>query len=186
MNGVLSKPYRLTRILTRILSHNSSFHVPSSKIFSLFWTVHSVCASLLSVIWRKLNGVGFVSWWHTWSGSSGYGFFTGTGVSMPRCRWGNPEKPWWHDDVIKWKHFLRYWSFVWGIHRSPVNFPHKSQWRGALMFSLICTRRNGWVNNGEAGDLGRRRAHYDVIVMIWTELTGTKPEQNVTQLELYA
>ena len=37
--------------------------------------------------------------------------------------------------------------------------------RGALMFSLICTRINGWVNNGEAGDLRRNRAHYDVIVM---------------------
>ena len=24
------------------------------------------------------------------------------------------------------------------FHRSPVNFPHKGQWRGALMFSLIC------------------------------------------------
>ena len=28
-----------------------------------------------------------------------------------------------HDDVIKWKHFPRYWPFVRGIHRSPVNFP---------------------------------------------------------------
>ena len=44
-----------------------------------------------------------------------------------------------HDDVIKWKHFPRYWPFVRGIHRSPVNSPHKGQWRGALMFSLICT-----------------------------------------------
>ena len=43
-----------------------------------------------------------------------------------------------HDDVIKWKHFPRYWPFVWGIHRSPVNSPHKGQWHGALMFSLIC------------------------------------------------
>ena len=43
-----------------------------------------------------------------------------------------------HDDVIKWKHFPRYWHFVLGIHRSPVNSPHKGQWRGALMFSLIC------------------------------------------------
>ena len=42
-----------------------------------------------------------------------------------------------HDDVIKWEHFLRYWLFVWGIHRSPVNSPHKGQWRGALMMSLI-------------------------------------------------
>ena len=34
------------------------------------------------------------------------------------------------------------------------------------MFSLIYTRINGWVNNGEAGDLRRYRAHYDVIVMV--------------------
>ena len=32
-------------------------------------------------------------------------------------------------------------------------------------FSLICAWLNGWVNNGEAGDLRRHRAHYDVIVM---------------------
>ena len=41
------------------------------------------------------------------------------------------------NDVIKWKHFPRYWPFVRGIHRWPVNSPHKVQWRGALMFSLI-------------------------------------------------
>ena len=70
-----------------------------------------------------------------------------------------------HDDVIKWKHFPRYWPFVRGIHRSPVNSPHKGQWRGALMFSLICVWINGWVNNREAGDLRRYRAHYDVNVM---------------------
>ena len=52
-----------------------------------------------------------------------------------------------HDDVIKWKHFPRYWPFVRGIHRSSVNSPHKGQWRGALMFSLICAWINGWVNN---------------------------------------
>ena len=72
-----------------------------------------------------------------------------------------------HDDVIKWKHFPRYWPFVRGIHRSPVNSPHKGQWRGALMFSLICVRINGWVNNGEAGDLRRYRAHFDGTVMCW-------------------
>ena len=71
----------------------------------------------------------------------------------------------WHDDVIKWKHFPRYWPFVRGIHRSPVNSPHKGQWRGALMFSLMCVRINGCVNNREAGDLRRNQAHYDVIVM---------------------
>ena len=70
-----------------------------------------------------------------------------------------------HDDVIKWKHFPCYWPFVPGIHRSPVNSPHKGQWRGALVFSLICSRINCWVNHREAGDLRRHRAHYDVIVM---------------------
>ena len=43
-----------------------------------------------------------------------------------------------HDDVIKWKHFPRYWPFVRGIHRSPVNSPHKGRWRGALILSSIC------------------------------------------------
>ena len=47
----------------------------------------------------------------------------------------------------------------------PGEFPHKGQWRGALMFTLICARINGCVNNREAGDLRRYRTHYDVIVM---------------------
>ena len=71
-----------------------------------------------------------------------------------------------HDDVIKWKHFPLYWPFVRGIHRSPVNSPHKGQWRGALIFSVVCTWINGWVNNREVGDLRRPRAHYDVTVMM--------------------
>ena len=37
---------------------------------------------------------------------------------------------WSHDDVIKWKQFPRY--------HSPMNSPHKSKWRGALLFSVIC------------------------------------------------
>ena len=45
------------------------------------------------------------------------------------------------------------------------NSSHKGQWRGALMFSLICVWINGWVNSREAGDLRRYRAHYDVTVM---------------------
>ena len=62
-----------------------------------------------------------------------------------------------HDDVIKGKHFPCHWS--------PVNSLHKGQWRGALMFYLICTWINGWVISGEAGDLRRHSAHYDVTIM---------------------
>ena len=58
------------------------------------------------------------------------------------------------------------------INRTPgpfllirINSSHKGQWGGALMFSLICAWVNGWVNNHEAGDFRRHRAHYDVTVM---------------------
>ena len=83
-----------------------------------------------------------------------------------------------HDDVIKWKHFPRHWPFVRGIHRFPMNSPHKGQWRGALMFTLICGRINGWVNNREAGDLRRYRAHSDVIVMVKDRDPFSLPIQN--------
>ena len=62
--------------------------------------------------------------------------------------------------------FHRYWPFVRGIHRSPMNSPHKGQWRGTLIFSLICAWINDWVNNREAGNLRCNRAHYDITVMI--------------------
>ena len=61
------------------------------------------------------------------------------------------------DDIIKRKRFPCYWSLV--------NSPHKGQWRGALMFSLICAWMNDWVNNRETGDLRRHRTRYDAKVM---------------------
>ena len=70
-----------------------------------------------------------------------------------------------YDDVIKWRHFPRYWPCVLEIHRSPVNSTRKGQWRGALMFSLICAWSNRWANNGENWDLRRLCGHYQVIVM---------------------
>ena len=68
-----------------------------------------------------------------------------------------------HDDVIKWKHLPRYWPFVLGIHRSPVNSPHKGQWRGALMFS---------------GDLRRHRTHYGVTVLDFFTKEGVALRQS--------
>ena len=48
-----------------------------------------------------------------------------------------------HDDVIKWKHFLRYWPFVRRIHLPPVNSPHKCQWRVSIdvYFDLRLNKR---------------------------------------------
>ena len=70
---------------------------------------------------------------------------------------------------IKWKHFPRYWPFVRGIHRSPVNSRTKaSDAELCMMFSLICAWIKGWVNNREGGDLRLHRAHYDVAQMSGT------------------
>ena len=82
------------------------------------------------------------------------------------------------DDVIKWKHFPHHWTFVRGIHRSPVNSSPKRQWRGAWMFFLTRFWIHGWVNNGRAGDLRRHRTHYDVTVMV----LGAKYALNHRQL----
>ena len=103
-------------------------------------------------------------------------------MTLTQCHGFGIDKQVFHDDVTKWKHFPRNWSFVRGIHRSPVNSPHKGQWRGALMFSLICARINGWVNNHEAGDLRRLRAHYDVIVMVCLPDEMRSTHQDITKL----
>ena len=78
---------------------------------------------------------------------------------------------------IKWKHFPRYWPIVRAINRSPVTSPHKGQWRGgALMFSLICARTNGWANNRDAGVLRRHRVHFVVIIIILVYcMLGSEP-----------
>ena len=77
-------------------------------------------------------------------------------------------------NITWWRHQMETFSALLAIFagNSPVpgEFPHKGQWRGALMLSLICVWINAWVNNREAGDLRRHRAHYDVIVM-----TKSKP-----------
>ena len=78
-----------------------------------------------------------------------------------------------HDDVIKWEHFPRYWPFARGIHRSPLNSPQKGQWFRALMFSLFYAWTNALINNRDACGLRRHRAHYYVTVMNdnWHEIT---------------
>ena len=70
-----------------------------------------------------------------------------------------------------WRHQMETFSALLALCAGnspvPVNSPHKGQWRGALMFSLIYVWINGWVNNSETGDLRRHRGHYDVIIMDW-------------------
>ena len=67
--------------------------------------------------------------------------------------------------VIKWKHFPWHRPFVRGIRRSPLNSPHRGQWREAMMLYFIWAWINGWSNTREASDLRRHSSHYDVTVM---------------------
>ena len=70
--------------------------------------------------------------------------------------------PWWRHQMETFSVLL---ALCAGTSPVPVNSPHKGQWRGALMFSLIYAWINDWVNNRETGDLRRQCGHYDVIVM---------------------
>ena len=91
-----------------------------------------------------------------------------TASIMQNCQnYHDSEKPDFHDDVIKWKHFSALLAICAGNSPVPGEFPTQRPVtvRAALVFSLICARINGWVNHGEAGDLRRNRAHYDVTVM---------------------
>ena len=67
--------------------------------------------------------------------------------------WGCMFTPSW------WRHQMETFSAL-------LDSPYKGQWRGALMFPLICAWTNGWANKGDTGDLRRHRAHYDVTVMV--------------------
>ena len=92
-------------------------------------------------------------------------------LSITRHQW-----PWWRHQMETFSAWLALYA---GNSPVPVNSPHKGQWRGALMFSLICVWINGCVNNREAGDLRRNRGHYDVIVML-------RKAANVIFVKLYS
>ena len=73
-----------------------------------------------------------------------------------------PSTTWWRHQMETFSALL---AICAGNSSVAVNSPHKGQRCGDLMFSLICLWKNGWVNNGEAGELRRYFTHYDVNVM---------------------
>ena len=106
---------------------------------------------------------------------------TGPHKSMKLC-WLAESKhkqywSWWRHQM---KHFPRNWPFVRGIHRSPVNSPHKGQWRGALMFTLICPNKRlskhsgGWWFETLSSPLWRHRndCSDDAYQQIWVRFEG--------------
>ena len=79
---------------------------------------------------------------------------------MPR--WIHPQCYLASKIVIRMEIFPRYRPFVRGIHLLPVKSPHKGQWRGALMFPLICA----WTNETPM--------IWDAIALIMTSLQWMK------------
>ena len=106
---------------------------------------------------------------HTYSGTDTHFVLLYFSLCVEPKEWTGGQPEGYHFSGTWWRHqmetFPRYWPFVRGIHRSPVNSPHKGQWRGALMFALICAWISIRTNNREAGDLRRYGVHNDVIVM---------------------
>ena len=84
-----------------------------------------------------------------------------------------------HDDVIKWKHFSWIGPFVKGIHRSPVDSPHKASSAELWCFLWPAPEKKGWANNRDVGDSRRHRANYDDTVMV---LEDQFTSARVTQL----
>ena len=85
-------------------------------------------------------------------------------ITVPPPNGARPLAAWWRHQMETFSALL---AICAGNSPVPGEFPHKGQWRGALMFSWICVWINDWVNNRETGDLRRYRAHYDVTVMDW-------------------
>ena len=76
---------------------------------------------------------------------------------------GGESKTWWRHQMETFSALLALCA-----GNSPVTgeFPAQRPVTRSFDISLICAWINGWVNNREAGDFRRHRAHYDVVVMI--------------------
>ena len=67
---------------------------------------------------------------------------------------------------------------------SPVDYPHSDQWRGALLFSLICAGPNNWANNRYACDLRRHGVNNDVTVMLLIRINVMSLSFNIGNIHM--
>ena len=80
-------------------------------------------------------------------------------------------------DIIKWKHFPRYWPFVRGTHRWPVKSPHKVTRSFGVFFDLRLNKRlrkqsYGWWPDSPSRSLWR---HCDDKVMVMFDIWKRDP-----------
>ena len=139
-------------------------------IYNYMWTIHAMITENTQRLWRnKLGQIGFTLWlvscWALpenitltnadllWIGPSGTFIQSKCIHFQAKIVFGKVWKCrpccsvfivfvfvlWWRHQMEAFPRFL---PFVRGIHRSPMNSPHKGQWRGDLMFCLICAWKN--------------------------------------------
>ena len=93
---------------------------------------------------------------------------------------------WWLIHEKRWRHQIETFSAYLALcEDNPVVtavLPHKGHWRETLIFPRICAWANGWINNRDAGELKRHRAHYDVTVLVQQIMALTKVEPLTTGL----
>ena len=143
------------RISSRILKwtpgghqvHIMSYNLSSVLIY-ISWNMHKVMFCFLFVV-------------VTLSLQS-FALFKQKSLPAMASGWPLTSATWWRHQMETFSALL---ALCAGNSPVPVKYPHKGQWRGALMFPLICVCINGWVNNREAGDSRHYRGHYDVNVM---------------------
>ena len=89
---------------------------------------------------------------------------------------------------IRWRHQMETFSTFLVLREGnpPVTstFSSQCQWRGALMFSLICAWTNNGANNRNAGDLRRHGAHNDVTVMKSAQVVAIESQWRLWHAQL--
>ena len=129
--------------------------------------IPGACAPAILRIWQEAHGFTHSRW------RGGYHHHGANKWLLHLFPLLPPPRTW-------WRHQMETFSALLAIcvGNSPVNSTHKGQWCGALIFSLICARINGWVNNREAGYLRCHHAHYDIIVMKLWDFSTDKKSRN--------
>ena len=98
----------------------------SEVIFDIFYNIHRILQSALmrhdsDVPWALTRFISLTAWLvvqkHIHTNNQEIIKVLNYWLVVPWIHWFLVDSPH-HDDVIKWKHFPRYWPFVWGIHRS--------------------------------------------------------------------
>ena len=131
-----------------------------SKYSDWFWLVTSLCTCIwvwFRVAFRLHKNKTYTSKWRLQADikypiEASY-CCTSETSRLLNCRYS-------HDDIIKCTHLPRQWPFVRGIHRSPVDSPHKGHVTGTFDVPFLLIRTDGWTNTRLTGNSRRHDSQF--------------------------